>query len=146
MFFDSSKESETASEGESTVTQSVEDKSAYQLSHEHDEPEVNYNKGATKLYDAIKDKDWDKALATIEEAPYEAKIWKERGAKASDDSKIRWGLLPIHATGNFRASFNIIESLIVAYDDGRQMKDDQDILPVYLVCHNGASKGIDEIL
>ena len=141
MFFGRSKEPEVASVGESTVTQSVEDKSAYQLSREHDEPEVDYDKGATKLYKAIEDKDWDGALATIEEAPYQAKTWVKR-MEANDDSKIRWRLLPIHATCIFRAPLNIIESLIAAYHDGPQMKDDQGMLPVHLACRNGASKGI----
>ena len=141
MFFGRSKEPETASVGESIVTQSVEDKSAYQLSREHDEPEVDYDKGATKLYKAIEEKDWDGALVRIEEAPYEAKTWVKR-MEADDNDKIRWRLLPIHATCIFRAPLNIIESLIAAYHDGPQMKDDQGMLPVHLACRNGASKGI----
>lgn len=143
MFFktkESLKEEDTFSGGRSVVQQ-WDDKSAYELSREHDEPEVDYDKKPTDLYQKIEEKDWDGVIARIEDAPYEAKTWVVRH-EASDSKKIRWRLLPIHATCIFRAPLSVIESLIAAYPDGPQMKDDQGMLPVHLACRNGASKGV----
>eukprot|EP00540_Astrosyne_radiata_P023707 CAMPEP_0116825430 /NCGR_PEP_ID=MMETSP0418-20121206/1960_1 /TAXON_ID=1158023 /ORGANISM="Astrosyne radiata, Strain 13vi08-1A" /LENGTH=113 /DNA_ID=CAMNT_0004453935 /DNA_START=1442 /DNA_END=1779 /DNA_ORIENTATION=- len=41
----------------------------------HDEPEVDYDEGATELYRKIEGKDWDGALVTMENDPMQAKTW-----------------------------------------------------------------------
>ena len=107
----------------------------------HDEPEVDYDAGATQLYKYIEDKDWDKVLHRIETAPHECKTWIFR-RESSNPRKIRWRLLPIHASCIFRSPLSVIEALVGAYPDGTQMKDDQDMLPIHLACRNGASKGV----
>ena len=106
----------------------------------HDEPEVDYDEGATELYRRIEGKDWDGALARLEANPIEAKTWVSR--KESNGVQTRWRLLPIHATCIFRSPLALIEALIACYSDGPQMKDDQGMLPVHLACRNGASKGV----
>lgn len=106
----------------------------------HDEPEVDYDEGATELYQRIEGKDWDGALTRIEMAPAEAKTWVSR--KEPTTGKTRWRLLPLHATCIFRSPLALIEALIDTYKDGPQMKDDQGMLPVHLACRNGASKGV----
>lgn len=106
----------------------------------HDEPEVDYDEGATELYKKIEGKDWDGAMARLESHPEEAKVWISR--RESQSSKIRWRLLPIHATCIFRSPLALMEALIKANPDGPQMKDDQGMLPVHLACRNGASKGV----
>ena len=106
----------------------------------HDEPEVDYDEGATELYKKIEGKDWDGAMARLETHPLEAKTWISR--RENQSSKIRWRLLPIHATCIFRSPLALMEALIKAYPDGPQMKDDQGMLPVHLACRNGASKGV----
>ena len=110
------------------------------VSRYNDEPEVNYDEGPTELYRRIEDKDWEGAIARLEQQPYEAKTWVSRTEQGSN--KIRWRLLPIHATCIFRAPLGLIEALIDVYRDGPQMKDDQGMLPVHLACRNGGSKGV----
>mmetsp|Transcript_22384 Transcript_22384/g.48696 ORF Transcript_22384/g.48696 Transcript_22384/m.48696 type:complete len:671 (-) Transcript_22384:176-2188(-) len=109
-------------------------------SNYHDEPEADYDKGATGLYRCIEGKDWDGALSRLELAPIEAKTWVSRREHGKD--KIRWRLLPLHAVCIFRAPLALIEAIIEVYADGPKMKDDQGMLPVHLACRNGASKGV----
>jgi len=118
-------------------------KSAERLSRFHDEPEVDYDENPTPLYKLIENKDWDGALSRIdrEKWAYEARTWVSR-REASNDRKVRWRLLPIHATCVFRSPLSLIERLIEANPDGSQMKDDQGMLPIHLACRNGASKGV----
>lgn len=111
----------------------------YMISND-DEPEVDYDEGATELYRQIEGKNWDGAMARLETHPLEAKTWISR--RESGGHKIRWRLLPIHATCIFRSPLALIELLIKANPDGPQMKDDQGMLPVHLACRNGASKGV----
>lgn len=106
----------------------------------HDEPEVDYDAGATELYKRIEGKDWDGALSILEKDPHQARTWISR--KEYNSNKTRWRLLPLHATCIFRSPLALIETLIAAYPDGPQMKDDQGMLPVHLACRNGASKGV----
>eukprot|EP00531_Pseudo-nitzschia_arenysensis_P018509 CAMPEP_0116131940 /NCGR_PEP_ID=MMETSP0329-20121206/9282_1 /TAXON_ID=697910 /ORGANISM="Pseudo-nitzschia arenysensis, Strain B593" /LENGTH=608 /DNA_ID=CAMNT_0003626421 /DNA_START=59 /DNA_END=1885 /DNA_ORIENTATION=- len=110
------------------------------VSRYHDEPEVNYDDGPTELYRRIEDKDWEGAIARLESHPFEAKTWVSRTEQGS--KRIRWRLLPIHATCIFRAPLALIEALIDVYRDGPQMKDDQGMLPLHLACRNGGSKGV----
>lgn len=106
----------------------------------HDEPEVDYDAGVTELYRRIEGKDWDGAMSVIERDPFQARTWISR--KEPQSTKIRWRLLPLHATCIFRSPLALIETLIAAYPDGPQMKDDQGMLPIHLACRNGASKGV----
>lgn len=105
-----------------------------------DEPEADYDEGATELYRRIEGRDWDGALARLESHPIEAKTWVFR--KEQNTNKIRWRLLPLHATCIFRSPLALIEALIDVYDDAPQMKDDQGMLPLHLACRNGGSKGV----
>lgn len=105
-----------------------------------DEPEIDYDTGATVLYRCIEGKDWDGALSRLELAPVEAKTWVSRREVGSD--RLRWRLLPVHAVCIFRAPLALIEALIEVYEDGPKMKDDQGMLPIHLACRNGASKGV----
>ena len=106
----------------------------------HDEPEADYDQGATALYRAIENKDWDAAMARLDTAPDEARTWVSRREPGTD--KTRWRLLPLHAVCIFRAPLALIEALLEMYEEGPQMKDDQGMLPVHLACRNGASKGV----
>ncbi|VEU34611.1 unnamed protein product [Pseudo-nitzschia multistriata] len=110
------------------------------VSRYHDEPEVDYDEGPTELYRRIEEKDWEGASLRLESHPFEAKTWIYR--KELGSNKIRWRLLPIHATCIFRAPLGLIEGLIELYRDGPQMKDDQGMLPIHLACRNGGSKGV----
>jgi hypothetical protein len=89
----------------------------------HDEPEIDYDEGATELYRCIENKHWDGALSRLEMAPLEAKTWVFR--REPSTNKVRWRLLPLHAVCIFRAPLALIEALIEVYSDGPRMKDDQ---------------------
>ena len=90
--------------------------------HNDDEPEADYDEGATILYQCIENKDWDGALSRLEMSPMEAKTWVYR---RENNRKMRWRLLPIHAVCIFRAPMALIEALVEVYADGPKMKDDQ---------------------
>jgi ankyrin repeat protein len=119
---------------------SVKSKSSNVTNRFHDEPEADYDEGATALYRFIENKDWDAALNRASMAPEEAKTWVSR--REHDSQKTRWRLLPLHAVCIFRAPLALMEALIEAYPEGPQMKDDQGMLPIHLACRNGASKGV----
>lgn len=114
--------------------------SMHTVTRYHDEPEADYDEGATELYRRIEGRDWDGAMARLESHPFEAKTWVFR--KEPNSEKVRWRLLPIHATCIFRSPLALIEALIDIYRDGPQMKDDQGMLPIHLACRNGGSKGV----
>jgi ankyrin repeat protein len=119
---------------------SVKSKGSYTTNRFHDEPEADYDNGATMLYRHIESKNWDAALQRLDMAPEEAKTWVSR--REHDTGKTRWRLLPLHAVCIFRAPLALMEALIEVYPEGPQMKDDQGMLPVHLACRNGASKGV----
>jgi len=106
-----------------------------------DEPECDYDRNPTGLYKLIEAHKWDEAIVRVEELPMEAMSWVSR-REQKDEKKLRWRLLPLHATCIFKAPVALIEALVRAYPDGTQMKDDQGMLPVHLACRNGATKGV----
>jgi ankyrin repeat protein len=107
----------------------------------HDQPETDYDLGPSTLYSFIEQKLWDSAIERARNTPSEAKTWISR-REPSDPNKIRWRLLPLHATCVFRAPLSLIETLITAYPDGPKMIDDQGMLPLHLACRNGASRAV----
>lgn len=119
---------------------SVKSKGSYTTNRFNDEPEADYDHGATALYRNIENKDWDAAMQRLDMAPEEARTWVSR--REHDTGKTRWRLLPLHAVCIFRAPLALMEALIEIYPEGPQMKDDQGMLPVHLACRNGASKGV----
>ena len=111
-----------------------------QVNRYTDEMDVDYDVNPSMLYKYIECKDWDAAAARVHSHPEEAYTWVSR-YEVGDASKLRWRLLPIHATCIFKSPISLIETLLAAFPDGPQMKDDQGMLPVHLACRNGASKG-----
>lgn len=106
-----------------------------------DKPEeVDYDENPTKLYQEIEDKNWDRAINRIDASPNECHTWVFR--RTEGRTKVRWRLLPIHATCIFRSPLSVIEALVAVYPGGARQKDDQDMLPLHLACRNGASKGV----
>jgi len=106
-----------------------------------DEPEVDYDVNPTELYKHIEKREWESALQRITETPIEVMSWVSRH-EIENPSKLRWRLLPLHAACVFRAPVAVVESLLMAYPESAQMKDDQGMLPIHLACRNGASKGV----
>ncbi|KAL7458056.1 hypothetical protein ACHAWC_009546 [Mediolabrus comicus] len=106
-----------------------------------DQPETDYDLGPSTLYSFIEQKLWDSAIERARTTPAEAKTWISR-REPSDPNKIRWRLLPLHATCVFRAPLALIEALITAYPEAPRMIDDQGMLPLHLACRNGASRAV----
>ena len=106
-----------------------------------DQPETDYDLGPTQLYTFIENKHWESAIERSRTTPSEVQTWISR-REPDDPNKIRWRLLPLHATCVFRAPLSLIEALIVAYPAGPSLIDDQGMLPIHLACRNGASRGV----
>jgi len=106
-----------------------------------DQPETDYDLGPTQLYTFIENKHWESAIERSRTTPSEVQTWISR-REPEDPNKIRWRLLPLHATCVFRAPLNLIEALLAAYPLGPSMMDDQGMLPLHLACRNGASRGV----
>lgn len=106
-----------------------------------DQPETDYDLGPTQLYTFIENKHWESAIERSRTTPNEVRTWISR-REPDDPNKIRWKLLPLHATCVFRAPLNLIEALIAAYPAAPSMMDDQGMLPIHLACRNGASRGV----
>lgn len=106
-----------------------------------DQPETDYDLGPTQLYTFIENKHWESAIERSRTTPSEVRTWISR-REPDDPNKIRWKLLPLHATCVFRAPLNLIEALIAAYPAAPSMMDDQGMLPIHLACRNGASRGV----
>eukprot|EP00584_Thalassiosira_punctigera_P009437 CAMPEP_0172545164 /NCGR_PEP_ID=MMETSP1067-20121228/15151_1 /TAXON_ID=265564 ORGANISM="Thalassiosira punctigera, Strain Tpunct2005C2" /NCGR_SAMPLE_ID=MMETSP1067 /ASSEMBLY_ACC=CAM_ASM_000444 /LENGTH=662 /DNA_ID=CAMNT_0013331859 /DNA_START=129 /DNA_END=2117 /DNA_ORIENTATION=- len=106
-----------------------------------DQPETDYDLGPTQLYTFIENKHWESAIERSRTAPQEVQTWISR-REPSDPNKIRWRLLPLHATCVFRAPLSLIEALLTAYPAGPSLMDDQGMLPIHLACRNGASRGV----
>ena len=106
-----------------------------------DQPETDYDLGPTQLYTYIENKNWDSAIEWAKSHPIEARTWISR-REPDDRNRIRWRLLPLHATCVFRAPLSLIDALIAVYPDGPGCVDDQGMLPIHLACRNGASRGV----
>jgi ankyrin repeat protein len=106
-------------------------------------PEVDYDQGATRLYNTIESKNWDAALSRVSSHPNEAGTWVSR---REISGTIRWRLLPMHAVCIFRAPLEVLEALIHAHPEGPKSRDDQGMLPIHLACRNGASPGVVKLL
>ena len=106
-----------------------------------DQPETDYDLGPTALYTFIENKHWESAIERARTTPMEAQTWISR-REPENPNKIRWRLLPLHATCVFRAPLSLIEALIQAYPEAPKSIDDQGMLPIHLACRNGASRGV----
>lgn len=58
------------------------------------------------------------------------------------DGKLRWRLLPIHASVIFRAPLRLVRTLLAVHPRGAKCKDDQGMLPLHLAFRNDASDAI----
>lgn len=106
-----------------------------------DQPETDYDLGPTQLYTFIENKHWESAIERSRTTPSEVQTWISR-REPEDPNKIRWRLLPLHATCVFRAPLSLIEALLTAYPLAPSLIDDQGMLPIHLACRNGASRGV----
>lgn len=114
-----------------------------------DLPQINGFSGS-RLYTQMVTKDWESALATIEERPKEARNWQygiELDRIETSDSAIMWKRLPIHSACVLRAPIGLIEALLWAYPKGIQVKDPfTGSLPLHMACRHSAPPELVKII
>ncbi|KAL3925962.1 MAG: hypothetical protein SGILL_000063 [Bacillariaceae sp.] len=125
------KDEQTVDETDSENTESNDE--------EEEEEERDFDKNPTVLYALVQKKIWAEAMDRAKSNPEEASVWVSRREK---DGKLRWRLLPLHAAIVFKASPDVIESLLTAYPQAAETKDDQGMLPLHLAFRNGASEAV----
>ena len=111
--------------------------------------EVDYDKGATDLYEAICNCDWDLAVEYIRKNPQEARTWVVRHYQDGDDEEekeIMWRFLPIHSACARDPPAFVISALLKAYPDGAHCIDDQGMYALHYACGNQASREVIRLL
>ncbi|KAL3903267.1 MAG: hypothetical protein SGILL_010510, partial [Bacillariaceae sp.] len=137
------KAEEEKPEDDATATTSDED-TAKSSTKDEDEPEErDFDKNPTVLYALVQKKIWAEAVDRARDHPEEASIWVSRREK---DGKLRWRLLPLHAAIVVKSSEDVIDSLLTAYPQAAETKDDQGMLPLHLAFRNGASEAVVKLL
>jgi len=109
--------------------------------------ECDYDVNPTYLYQAIEARQWDhvKQMMTHDKNTIstQASTWVVR---KETSGKLRWRILPIHASIIFQAPLEIVELLLQEYPMGAQCKDDQGMLPLHLAFRNDATWDVMEEL
>lgn len=112
--------------------------------------EFDYDDEPTDLYMYIQNKQWEDAMTVAQDYPEQIRSWVFRNEPESSSSrqkkKLRWRLLPIHATCIFKSSERLIELLLDNFPKGAEFPDDQGMLPLHLACRNGASRNVVKML
>jgi len=99
--------------------------------------EADYDKNPTKLFMLIQNKKWEEAQNYLQENKAESKVWIFRRQK--DISKLRWKLLPLHASLVFKAPDALIEALIEANPSATRESDDRGLTPLHLAFRHKSS-------
>lgn len=114
--------------------------------------ECDYDINPTELYQAIESKQWEHAIRLLksdggngkQSGADQAKVWVVRKER---DGKLRWRMMPIHASIIFKAPYGIVEAILNVAPLTAQFKDDQGMLPLHLAFRNDATdEVIDELL
>ncbi|KAL7561190.1 hypothetical protein ACA910_004117 [Epithemia clementina (nom. ined.)] len=96
---------------------------------ESDETTCDYDKSATVLYELLEASSWEEAKDRSRSHPGEVKTWIIRRDK---NHKVRWKLLPLHASIIFQAPHSVVTCLLDIYTLAAQRRDDQGMLPLHL--------------
>lgn len=104
----------------------------------------DFDRDATDLYKSIHEKKWTDTVRRAETHPEEVSTWIYR--RERNNGKIRWKLLPLHAALIFAAPKFVIESLVDAYPEGVQCKDDQGMLPLHLAFKMNSPESIINVI
>ena len=94
--------------------------------------DVDYNDGATELYNHIENHRWREVTERCRSEPIETKIWVFRMDKRG--KKVLWKMLPIHTAILYRAPVYVILDLISANPEGPKQIDDRKMLPIHMAC------------
>ena len=95
----------------------------------NEENECDYDKSATVLYELLEASSWEEVKDRSQSHPGEVKTWIIRRDK---NLKVRWKLLPLHASIIFQAPNSVVTCLLEIYKLAAQREDDQGMLPLHL--------------
>jgi len=128
----------------------------------HTTAECDYDINPTELYQAIESKQWEHAMRLLKTDSMpdptspalndpasqsgidQAKVWVVRKER---DGKLRWRMMPIHASIIFKAPYGVVQAILSVAPITAQFKDDQGMLPLHLAFRNDATDDvIDELL
>lgn len=104
--------------------------------------EAEYDTEPTTLYSFIEKRDWKNVMIQCKNSPKEASILIYR----REDGKVKWSHLPLHAAVIFRASSNVIKSLLEANPYAGRVPDDLGMLPCHIAFRCGASESVINLL
>lgn len=109
-----------------------------------DEKGLNYDEGATMLYNLIEEREWKAVVVRATKTPLEAATWIYRREK--DGERLRWKQLPLHAAIVFGANEVVVHALLRSFPEAAEMTDDQGMLPVHLAFRHNANEEIIDML
>ena len=93
------------------------------------EKTCDYDKSATVLYELLEASSWEDVIQRSRSHSDEARTWIVRKDKSL---KVRWKLLPLHASIIFQAPNTVVSALLEVYTLAAKRKDDQGMLPLHL--------------
>lgn len=96
--------------------------------------ECDYEKNPTSLYKLLEKSEWKLCRIRARTFAEEVQTWVVRRDRTNKNI-IKWRLLPLHASILFRAPFDVIEALILAYPEAVKLTDDRGMLPLHLALH-----------
>ncbi len=113
------------------------------MAKQQKELDCDYEKNPTNLYLLIQQGDWDSVDHQAGHFPDEAKTFVSRHDATG---LLKWRLLPIHCAILHDAPISTLETLLRAYKEGAQAKDDHDMLPMHLAIKKHVSPEVINLL
>lgn len=89
----------------------------------------DYDKSATVLYELLEASSWEEAKDRAKSHTEEVWTWIIRKDK---NQRVRWKLMPLHASIIFQAPTSVVVSLLGLYPVAARRRDDQGMLPLHL--------------
>jgi len=132
------------------ATESINETKKTEVSSDEEEVKANteteereFDKNPTVLYALVQKKLWKEAIARAKSHPREARAFICRREK---EGRVRWRLLPLHAAIVFKAPEEVIRTILGAFPEGSEEKDDQGMLPLHLAFRNSATEEVVHLL
>eukprot|EP00978_Attheya_sp_CCMP212_P042265 scaffold254901_cov48-Attheya_sp.AAC.1 len=114
-----------------------------QQQQQQKQADCDFDSNCSRLFQWLRQQRWQEITDLLEEeeesAAQQARRWVIR---RESSGKLRWRMLPLHASIVFGAPYDIVESLTLAYPPGVFQKDDRGMLPLHLAFRHGATNEI----
>lgn len=95
---------------------------------QYGDPVCDYDSNVTILYELLESSSWEKARGRCRSHPAEVRTWIVR----KDNHKVRWKLLPLHASIIFQSPNFLVSALLDKFPAAISRTDDQGMLPLHL--------------